>query len=284
MVALSGCSCESDVPDGEDAMITDGDLGPGSRDARVADGSPGDAEPAGADLGPDSGEDGGSEGECRVALCAGMVSACGDCLDGDGDGLVDADDPDCLSACGRSESRFDDVFPENPPNCWRDCAFDGNHSPGDDGCSASRRCDPAATGPDCSFDDSDCLPAPTRCVESCRPITPNGCDCFGCCELPARSGDWVDTQVFEGDGPGCTLDSASDPSACPPCTPRADCLNPCESCELCVGSAALPEGCAVQACPAGSEPCGQPGDPACPSGSWCLTGCCTTSEWWSGDE
>lgn len=246
------------------------------------DGMTGDSGgPPEVDLG--QGRDGGGPGECRPVLCAGLQAACGDCLDGDGDGLIDAEDPDCLSACDSSESRFGGVFPDNPPDCRRDCAFDVSHAPGDDGCSLDRRCDPMATGV-CAPDGSACASPSDECIERCLPVTPNGCDCFGCCELPLGSGQWVDTQVYEEDGAGCTLATATDPTRCPPCTPQPDCLNPCGSCERCVGGNELPEGCAEQACPPGRDRCGRVDDRPCPAGEWCVTGCCVASRWWSGAE
>ena len=38
-----------------------------------------------------------------VRTCQGKIFQCGDTLDNDGDGLVDAADPDCVSPCGWSE-------------------------------------------------------------------------------------------------------------------------------------------------------------------------------------
>src|SRR5262249_32876189 len=93
----------------------------------------------------------------------------------------------------------------------------------------------------------------------------------------------------------CTLDDITDVSLCRPCTPVGDCLNTCGHCELCIGRTTLPADCApppdagtpppdggtptpdggVYRCPAGVQPCGLPGDVGCPTGLYCLTGCCT---------
>jgi hypothetical protein len=67
------------------------DAGPDSADA---DADASDASDA------DATEDAASEADttCVVTVCedAGVVRHCGDCIDNDGDGLVDLDDPDCL--------------------------------------------------------------------------------------------------------------------------------------------------------------------------------------------
>jgi hypothetical protein len=86
----------------------------------------------------------------------------------------------------------------------------------------------------------------------------------------------------------------TDPTHCQPCTPAASCTNTCERCEICLGKPTIPEDCFPGAggsggmggggtggdggglrCPIGKQVCGLPGDPACPSGAFCLTGCCT---------
>ncbi len=160
------------------------------------------------------------------------------------------------------------------------------------------------------------------CHSFCSPLTPNGCDCFGCCELPAGSGEYVFLGTLGSDGsPTCTLAAAEagDHTACHPCTPVADCLNTCDHCELCLGRTTLPPDCfpppppppPVDAghypdggvipydagptppdaatpdaatpdagppppprCGTGIQPCGLPTDPACPTGQYCITGCC----------
>src|SRR5438132_13609674 len=47
-------------------------------------------------------DDGGSW-TCYVTSCAGHVLQCGDCVDNDGDGLVDSHDPECLGPCDNTE-------------------------------------------------------------------------------------------------------------------------------------------------------------------------------------
>src|SRR6185295_13509379 len=140
-------------------------------------------------------------------------------------------------------------------------------------------------------------PQAAMCATVCGPITPNGCDCFGCCELPAGGGNYVFLGSRDASGAGtCTLATASDPASCHPCTPVGACLNPCDHCELCLGATTLPPDCfapppvdggmplpdgapppPVDAgptppprCAPGVQACGLPTDPACPTSYFCL--------------
>src|SRR6185436_14059305 len=84
------------------------------------------------------------------------------------------------------------------------------------------------------------------CLDYCGPLTPNGCDCFGCCELPAESGKyvWLGSDA-DGTGSGsCSIAFIDDPTKCEPCLPVAGCLNDCAHCELCLGKLTLPADCA----------------------------------------
>jgi hypothetical protein len=114
-----------------------------------------------------------------------------------------------------------------------------------------------------------------ECSGVCGPLTPNGCDCFGCCEAPgAPTPIWLGSEL---DGlPSCTRDTLDDPDRCRPCTQVPGCLNPCEDCELCIGKPNLPDACdgGQQRCPAGAPPCSLEGQSPCPQGKYCVTGCC----------
>ncbi|NCT11979.1 MAG: hypothetical protein GW767_04415, partial [Rhodobacterales bacterium] len=48
-------------------------------------------------------EDGGATIICYKTTCAGKLLECGDCVDNDGDGLVDWRDPECLGPCDNTE-------------------------------------------------------------------------------------------------------------------------------------------------------------------------------------
>jgi hypothetical protein len=274
----------------------------------------------------DGGEPGDAGPTCVPATCDGRTYRCGNCLDDDGDGLIDSADPDCLGPCHNSESTYYPMIPGGDPsamNCARDCYYDDNNGSGDDGCSWDKRCDPLSPGGDgmCRYatpppPSARCMADLTMaCLDFCMPRTPNGCDCFGCCELPARSGNFVFLGTVGADGtPSCTREHVSDPTRCRPCTPHSVCVNPCERCELCLGrdpatipadcfppppvdagvpadAGPLPDGAAPDMsapdmgtydmgtpdlrCSGGRQPCGLPGDPACPAGYYCLTGCCS---------
>jgi hypothetical protein len=208
---------------------------------------------------------------CEPTDCNGLAASCGDCQDNDGDGLVDIRDPDCTSSCDNDEGRIGLGIPGAVPDpCNPDCFFDDDGGSANDQCTWSYACDPEDPRA-CGYDESATVSGlscaemrsaqNTTCGAVCRPIVPNGCDCFGCCELPPRSGNFV----YVGDE--CM---AEDPSVCAPCTPVPSCENTCDDCEMCLGDSTAP--CEPPACPNGVVPCGPSG--GCPGGSFCVTGCC----------
>lgn len=230
-------------------------------------------------------------GPCTPLSCGNAPRACGNCEDDDGDGAIDANDPDCLGPCDDSEGElFNGTAINVTGSCRADCyfSFDRNAGSGDDGCSWSYRCDPGSIEPSyppteramCSYEPTLAVcdaqgPALSACRASCLPLTPNGCDCFGCCELPAGSGSfiWLGSGLDRGD---CERSTSADPTLCRPCTPVADCQNPCEECELCVGKPALPSGCAgaAPACPPSVRSCDPGSSLGCGRLEYCITGCC----------
>jgi hypothetical protein len=115
-----------------------------------------------------------------------------------------------------------------------------------------------------------------ECLDVCLPLTPNGCDCFGCCAF----GDKTVYLGSELDGEGsCTREDIDDPTRCKPCTQVEACLNPCEECEICVDKAPPPEHCGsdgqlTPSCPTDSQACGVEGLTQCPIDHYCITGCC----------
>ncbi|NIR38743.1 MAG: hypothetical protein GWO22_23075, partial [Actinobacteria bacterium] len=183
------------------------------------------------------------------------INACGDCMDNDGDGLVDCDDPDCLGPCDNNEEGLYHELPGgDTPQCKLDCYYDKDQGSGNDGCSFDARCDPESPDeiPNCQYVDP---PPPAAmcddtqtadCIDFCQPLTPNGCDCFGCCLIGGNT-------VFVGSyDPGtdthtCTLEAAlaGDLDACHECTQQMDCFNDCGRCELCLGKGPedLPDDC-----------------------------------------
>jgi hypothetical protein len=183
---------------------------------------------------------------CEPVICQGQSRECGDCEDNDADGARDAVDPDCWGPCDDSEQWLGDTH-----SCpILDCYFEPNCGVGND----------------------------ERCIE----LTPNGCDCFGCCQIPAL-GFAVSLRVASSDGgeDGASCDSSSldDPERCQPCQPDLTCINPCDDCELCIGKPQLEPGCtldgacAMPNCSPGQRACSECAG-ACDSGEVCVTGCC----------
>lgn len=328
--AFGGCSCG------------DGDGGDG--DGGALDGAVLDATgfpdgttvlPDGATVLPDGavvrtdGGGGGMDGAlpsrdagpyvCVVAECQGHTYQCGDCIDNDGDGLVDAQDGNCLGPCDNNEEGFDLEIPGgHASQCRWDCYFDQDEGPGNDGCTWDHRCDPlepSAMAPPtgCECNEAPCAggmievdgcckppdamcpqPQSEECIDFCMPLVPRGCDCFGCCELPPRSGRtvFIGTQNSAGEFT-CTIEDQEDDELCRPCTQQTSCWRECRECDLCLGRTLddLPDHCfdgptpmdagpgvdggtVEDRCDPGVQECGFPGDEPCEDGWYCLTGCC----------
>lgn len=205
-----------------------------------------------------------------VPQCPGAFD-CNDGVDNDGDGLVDTEDPECVSPCHNDEDTTYHGLPIGGGDCTADCYFDQDVGMGNDGCVWEVTCDPLGPGDrlQCFADPDDpaCnnLPEHPRCPVLCEPLTPPGCDCYGCCTFPARSGGedrWLEH-------PDCTLD---DPESCPLCTKQVGCANPCDDpCEWCFGEPQPPADCSEVTCEHGA-PCVEHCD--CADGMACLQGCC----------
>jgi hypothetical protein len=239
--------------------------------------------------------------------CGNQFYECGDLIDNDADGLLDYQDPDCLGACDNTEDSLYGGIPGQPgPPCKIDCYWDADSGPGNDDCYWDHGCDTHEVPPDyypepslgdaCEYQGpdfepfnnlscSDLLAAQSdTCDDICGPVTPNGCDCFGCCELPAGSGKyvWSGSEGASGDT-ACTWDKIDDPTVCHPCDPVPSCMNPCDPCEICIGKPLPgPEcgsgggggGTPTPECEEGITPCGTADLPPCPAGFYCITGCC----------
>jgi hypothetical protein len=209
---------------------------------------------------------------------------CTDGVDnGDGDGLADALDPECTGPLDDDESSFATGIPgDNMDECHQDCWFDGDSGAGNDGCDWRLGCDPVA-GPAYGCN----MPGPALCSRMqtdecrtfCQQLTPNGCDCFGCCDIFV---DGVSHTVLLH--PECSVeDIRAGNGDCVACTKVASCENTCDPCEYCIGHEPEP-GCVPKGglpdapgCPAGQVSC-IPDDPdgtACDDPTtFCLTGCC----------
>jgi hypothetical protein len=237
--------------------------------------------------------DTGIPGECQITTCQGKVYQCGDCEDNDGDGLIDTADPNCWGPCDNNEEGWKGEIPgqQNNSTCNKmDCYFDQDGGSGNDDCYWSHTCDPLEPM-GCTLDSSYNVPGSVGdcddifntqsdvCHEQCGPLVPNGCDCFGCCQIHV-GGEvhtvYIGTEDDGGNGT-CNVESAGDPEKCQPCTQVEGCFNPCnpDDCQICIGQTEVPEGCDEAKCPDGIQSCDpQLNSSDCPAGMSCITGCC----------
>jgi len=294
----SGASSDGTGAAGPDSGAA-GDLGAGGGSSggsgTGATGSAGTS--AGGATSANAGGAAGSIGKIPVG-----TAQCSDGKDNDGDGLIDSADPECTGPLDNDEGSFATGIPgDNVDPKWQDCFFDGNSGAGDDGCRYSTDCltgKLAPTDKNCQVTD--------QCRKFCAPLTPNGCDCFGCCDVTAPDGSVEHVEISST----CTYADLADPKKCPTCTPSPSCENTCGHCELCLGKSTLPADCAgtggaggttgaggtagsgaggtagspasggaggtcvAPACGAGEQPCGVACLPDCPTNQYCLTGCC----------
>jgi len=235
---------------------------------------------------------------CQPRACQGKIYQCGDCVDNDGDQREDSNDPDCTGPCDNTEDSYYGGIPgQNNAPCRQDCYFDQDTGSGNDQCYWSHECDPLSLAPDyppsgdpqCTYQPDAKVPGSnstcdglsatqaSACLDSCLPLTPNGCDCFGCCQLPADSGKFVWLGSSLKNAGTCDAAHVDDPAACRPCTPVPSCFNACDPCEVCVGRTAPAASCNSNTpprCPASSPECGQPGETDCDANFYCVTGCC----------
>jgi len=246
--------------------------------------------------GTSSSGNGGTSGATGTGGSKVGTSQCSDGIDNDHDGKIDYDDPECVGPLDNDESSFATGIPgDNMDACKQDCFFDGNSGAGDDHCDWQLKCDPASVNSKCPYDQSyadshtmECSVSASQsmaCINACRKLVPNGCDCFGCCVVPGAPAPILLAAT-------CTAANFNDPTKCPRCTQVTQCSNPCEHCEICIGKPTLPADCTTTTPDAGTDgppppppqcgtdyqPCGPgtstPAD-SCPQGLGCITGCCT---------
>jgi hypothetical protein len=223
---------------------------------------------------------GGSGGSADWCTDGGCV--CSNGRDDDGDGLIDGLDPECTGATDNDEGSFSTGIPgDNRDPNWQDCFFDGNSGAGEDGCRYHTDCLYGTLEPD----DPDCVLS-QECIDFCQKLTPNGCDCFGCCTVGAGD-DAVDVMI----GTDCSVANLDDEEACPRCVKTTDCNNDCGECELCPGKTVddLPDSCTPppppdggtydggtppppNTCNNGEQVCSP--DIPCPGELYCSFGCC----------
>jgi hypothetical protein len=216
-----------------------------------------------------------------VAMCGRKGCKCDDGKDNDDDGLIDGFDHECTGAFDDDEASFatGKRGPKTVGPC-QDCFWDEGADGLDDGCFYPNVCSEngvisepipppvLACNPSCEVS--------TRCVDTCRNRTPNGCDCFGCCTVERADGASIDVVFAEP----CSLAELDDDKQCKRCVKSPQCANECGPCELCPGrtEADLPASCAS----GGSEPasrCDEGYDVCtaqteCGRDYYCHLGCC----------
>lgn len=208
------------------------------------------------------------------ALCANgtRLCACSDGEDNDLDNEIDGLDNECTGPFDDYEGTFRVNDVREGKQC-ADCFFDGNPASGDDGCNLSSHCiqdgEPGNGGGMCKRA-VDCK-ATDECRDHCLGITPNGCDCFGCCEVQYE-GARVPIRLSGT----CDMSLISNTQACQRCTINRSCFNECEACDLCPGRKFedLSLACknAVTCTTSGVKSCASAAD--CDSSQYCSQRCC----------
>lgn len=239
--------------------------------AREAGSGDAEAPDAGGPFDPPDAGDAGTPFtfDAGVVYCGGRPCECSNGKDDDGDGRTDGFDYECTGAFDDVERDFATGVADDSrmPKC-QDCYFDV--IPGRDACNRATSCATEGIASEGTGACRSCV-VPSSCADHCVRFAPNGCDCFGCCE------------VFRGEQrfpillrAGCTLDALEDSARCTRCVPATDCWNRCDDCELCPGRTIddLPPQCGMQFGCEGSTVCTQSSD--CQAGEFCQFGCCIT--------
>ncbi len=213
-------------------------------------------------------------------LCSGKACACDNGVDDDEDQLVDGLDPECTGAFDDDEASFATGIPGGNKGACHDCFFDNNSGHADDGCQYHPDCLLGKTPDKASESACFACDVSAQCQETCLARTPNGCDCFGCCEVTRTDGTRVTVMLEEA----CSMDKIDDETACPRCLQSPDCHNPCGPCELCPGKRPqdLADSCGSgdeqrpgYTCDLGEQVCGE--SLPCPREYYCHLGCCLSA-------
>jgi hypothetical protein len=205
--------------------------------------------------------------DAGIAFCGPRPCACSNGRDDDGDGKADGFDPECTGAFDDFEQDFaTGVADEARTAKCQDCFFDV--VPGRDACNRATSCTLSGTSSGGTGACRSCAVS-EACTDHCARLAPNGCDCFGCCEV-FRAGAPV-TILLQA---GCSMQTLDDPARCTPCVLAPDCRNGCDDCELCPGRtiADLPASCGGSFACLDTEPCATSSD--CSGPAYCQAGCC----------
>jgi hypothetical protein len=258
--------------------------------------------------GDDAGNGGGDSGFPMIdappfsGMCTPGGPQCSNCLDDDGDGRIDGFDPECTGPFDNDEATFATGIPgDNKDAINQDCFFDGDSGAGNDGCNQHVCCllgahnkaecqadlvglvnNPTQEGN--KYDVTKCFAplgsavVPPQCAMVCGPLTPPGCDCFGCCKIcDPTSNNCYDIAISPAVSPNCTPDKLADPTVCHTCIPTTACGGlGCgdTTCVLCPGqdSSDLDPSCTGATCPSGITAC--PTGTECAAEQYCSNGCC----------
>jgi hypothetical protein len=228
----------------------------------------------------------------RAGMCTPGGPACSNCIDDDGDGLIDGFDPECTGPLDNDEATFSTGIPgDNKDPVEQDCFFDGDSGAGNDGCNVHVCCLLGAkTVAECPiganrYNPADCppplgtVPLSQKCIDTCGKLAPPGCDCFGCCTVcDPTSHNCYDIDINPADSVGCGPATLADPSKCLRCVKNTQCGNATcggTTCILCPGQTHgdLPPSCnGSSTCPDGEQACTN--DAACSASTYCANGCC----------
>lgn len=263
-------SLEAGMDSGPDTSVEAGVDAKVVPDASPVDAAPGDSS---LDASPVPTTDGG------LVYCGTEPCACNDGLDNDGDGTVDGLDLECTGAYDNDEGSFATGLPGDNKDGFQDCFFDGNSGGGGGDCKIATSCIIDRTSEEClgSFTGQRTLEEEeAKCKNLCEPLTPNGCDCFGCCTLETATGP---ESVLINDS--CEVESDADGfavigSGCISCTVSPTCGNECGECELCPGKTTLPDSCGETVECIDGAGVVQPScvTQPCDNNSYCQQGCC----------
>jgi hypothetical protein len=209
--------------------------------------------------------------------CDDHACACDDGLDQDDDMLIDGLDPECTGPGDDDEASFGTGSGDGELAACQGCFWHGAGT-------ASSQCSRPL---DCTFgvepeaalaESCGACTVADSCPMNCLRSTPNGCDCFGCCEARLPEGTAVHVLLTST----CSLTNVKDETKCPRCRPSPECLNPCGTCELCGnkkrrdlarecrGSMATDE--PQSTCDDGQPVCDE--TTPCPETYYCQLGCC----------
>ncbi len=209
-------------------------------------------------------------------LCGRHACACDDGLDQDDDMLIDGLDPECTSPFDDDEASFGTGAGGVALPACQGCFWHGRTNASGGVCSRPLDC-AFGTAPSTTLEAicGGCQASET-CAQSCLSSTPNGCDCFGCCEATTPEG--LVHVMLAGT---CSLRDVKDEQKCPRCTPSPECLNPCGTCELCGSKKRKdlpPSECRgmpmepLNTCDEGEAVCDE--TTPCPEPYYCQLGCC----------